>query len=49
MNVKISVMITGTTIFEFKNGLISRNTDYWDLTPLLLQLGVLTTDLRACK
>ena len=43
------VSFIGTTIFEFRNGKISRNTDYWDITPLLLQLGVLTTDLRACK
>ena len=43
------VSFVGTTMFEFKNGLISRNTDYWDLTPLMLQLGVMTTDLRACK
>jgi steroid delta-isomerase-like uncharacterized protein len=43
------VNFTGTTIFEFKNGKISKNTDYWDLTPLMLQLGVMTTDLRACK
>jgi steroid delta-isomerase-like uncharacterized protein len=43
------VSFIGTTMFEFKNGLISRNTDYWDLTPLMLQLGVMTTNLRACK
>ena len=43
------VSFTGTTIFEFKNGKISKNTDYWDLSPLMLQLGVLKTELRACK
>lgn len=43
------VSFSGVTLFEFKNGKISRNTDYWDLTPLLAQLGVLTDELRNCK
>lgn len=43
------VSFTGTTMFEFRDGKICRNTDYWDLTPLMLQLGVLTTELRECK
>ena len=43
------VRLTGVTLFEFENGKISRNSDYWDLTPLLLQLGVLTDELRKCK
>lgn len=40
------VHFSGVTLFEFNNGKISRNTDYWDLIPLLVQLGVLTEDLR---
>ncbi len=43
------VKFIGTTMFEFKDGLILRNTDYWDLTPLMIQLGTLTSDLRQLK
>ena len=43
------VRFTGVTLFEFRDGKISRNTDYWDLTPLLVQLGVLTDELRQCS
>ena len=36
----IKVSFTGVSMIDFKNGKISRNVDYWDLTPLLKQLGV---------
>lgn len=46
----IKTEIKGVTLFEFKDGKIHRNSDYWDMVPLLKQLGVLTEELREnCK
>lgn len=43
------VDFSGVTLFEFRDGKISRNTDYWDYTVQLKQLGVLTKDLKNCR
>ena len=31
--------VRGLTVVEFRNGLISRNSDYWDLATYLKQVG----------
>ena len=36
------VEFPGVTLFEFQDGKIRRNTDYWDLADVMKQLGVLS-------
>ena len=43
------VDFSGVTLFKFIDGKISRNSDYWDYTVQLKQLGVLTKELRDCR
>ena len=40
---------SGVTLFKFRDGQICHNSDYWDYTVQLKQLGVLTKELRDCR
>ena len=40
--VRTPVSFRGATLFEFRDGCISRNTDFWDYADWMRQLGIVT-------